>query len=430
MGHPRRLVVAAALLAAALGGACFDGGFLVGRECVSDDDCGPTLKCFAGVCADPNSEDGLPAEVLWTEVLDAGNALDDEGLAIATRADGAALVAGYSARPNAPDDIALHLFDAEGALLRTTAPYTGAADDRMLGVTRALDDGFVAVGESSPDTETHVLLQGVEQFGGQSFTTNAVDLERSTGAGIIMNEDGSFTITGAIEGSDGLDVLIAGFGPGGGPDWDTSFDNGLDLDDRGHAIAGLPDGGLVITGSMTLADGTLDLWVGAFDADGGERWVVAHDEDDLDDEGLGVAVTSRGELVVAGATERDGEGRNIWVRKLEADGDKVWTHTYTSADEHDDLATGVAVDSENNIVVVGHVGGGGGGDADIWVRKLDGEDGVAIWTDIHDGPAGGDDRGYGVAVDDKDDVLATGSEEQEDGTLDVWVRKYAAYRAE
>ncbi|MCA9713740.1 MAG: hypothetical protein KC468_03485, partial [Myxococcales bacterium] len=92
--------------------------------------------------------------------------------------------------------------------------------------------------------------------------------------------------------------------------------------------------------------------------------------------------------------------------------------------------TGVAVDSENNIVVVGHVGGGGGGDADIWVRKLDGEDGVAIWTDIHDGPAGGDDRGYGVAVDDKDDVLATGSEEQEDGTLDVWVRKYAAYRAE
>ena len=247
-----------------------------------------------------------------------------------------------------------------------------------------------------------------------------------------MLEDGSLTITGAIEqGMDGLNVLFADYGPGGMPDRDAHLDVGDEkLDDYGHAIALLPDGGLAVVGTTTQNDATLDLWYGTFDADGDERWIEFHDEDRLDDEAFGVAVDSRGQLVVAGAVERSGEGQNIWIRKVDADGKRLWTVTHTSVGDHEDVARGVVVDSEDHAVVVGYVGAGNGEDADIWTRKLDGDDGSTIWSDVYEGSAGGDDKGFGVAVDDDDNVFATGSEERDDGNLDVWLRKFAAYRTE
>lgn len=43
-------------------GACFTGGFLAGQPCASDADCGPTLRCDAGVCggasAGPTTDPG------------------------------------------------------------------------------------------------------------------------------------------------------------------------------------------------------------------------------------------------------------------------------------------------------------------------------------------------------------------------------------
>ncbi len=430
---PRAIALAAAAtFTVTLAAACFDGGFLVGRVCVDDGDCGPSLQCFGGVCGDPESSEGVPAEVLWTEVLDSGNQLDDEGLAVATNSAGQAIVAGYVARQNAPTDYALHLFQADGTPARTTAPYIGESDLRLRGVTRAQDNGFYAVGESTPDTESHVFLVGVDQFGGAVNPTNHTDLDKASGAGIVMLEDGSLTITGAIEqGMDGLNVLFADYGPGGMPDRDAHLDVGDEkLDDYGHAIALLPDGGLAVVGTTTQNDATLDLWYGTFDADGDERWIEFHDEDRLDDEAFGVAVDSRGQLVVAGAVERSGEGQNIWIRKVDADGKRLWTVTHTSVGDHEDVARGVVVDSEDHAVVVGYVGAGNGEDADIWTRKLDGDDGSTIWSDVYEGSAGGDDKGFGVAVDDDDNVFATGSEERDDGNLDVWLRKFAAYRTE
>lgn len=36
--------------------ACFTGGFLSGQPCTADADCGPSLRCEAGVCGGPNSQ--------------------------------------------------------------------------------------------------------------------------------------------------------------------------------------------------------------------------------------------------------------------------------------------------------------------------------------------------------------------------------------
>jgi hypothetical protein len=100
----------------------------------------------------------------------------------------------------------------------------------------------------------------------------------------------------------------------------------------------------------------------------------------------------------------------------------IWTQL-------DDLGTGgiaydVAVDASDNIVVVGYTIGTGGS-FDVWLRKLD-SSGATLWTRTHDGAAGGDDFGYGVAVDAAGNVFAAGAESTAAGDLDAWVRKYDA----
>src|SRR5690606_27618200 len=36
--------------------ACFTGGFLSGQPCAGDGDCGPSLRCEAGVCGGPSGQ--------------------------------------------------------------------------------------------------------------------------------------------------------------------------------------------------------------------------------------------------------------------------------------------------------------------------------------------------------------------------------------
>ena len=94
-------------------------------------------------------------------------------------------MAGYAARQNAPADYALHLFEPGGALARTNAPYIGNSDVRLRAITRAQNNGFYAVGDATPDTDPHVFLVGVDQFGGVN-PTNDTELDKASGAGIVM----------------------------------------------------------------------------------------------------------------------------------------------------------------------------------------------------------------------------------------------------
>ncbi|MGB1276952.1 MAG: hypothetical protein ACPG77_14505, partial [Nannocystaceae bacterium] len=138
--------------------------------------------------------------------------------------------------------------------------------------------------------------------------------------------------------------------------------------------------------------------------------------------GWGIAVDSVGDVVVVGEEFKLVENANIFVRKYTNDGDIVWTKTFHGDPAGDDRGRAVAIDSEDNIIAVGHTFKNGE-DQNVWIRKYSPE-GDVLWTEQFNGEPGLGDRAHAVAVDSEDNIIVAGSEYHLIGLNDLWVGKF------
>lgn len=138
-----------------------------------------------------------------------------------------------------------------------------------------------------------------------------------------------------------------------------------------------------------------------------------------DDQGTGIAVDDQGNVVIVGISNGSLAGAALgsydaFVRKLDANGDVVWTRQFGT--ERADHAVAVALDGDGGIFVVGRTAGAlagpSNGEVDAFVRKYDRSGGVA-WTRQF-GTADWD-HAYAVAVDAKGNATVAGA--TSDGSL-------------
>ena len=143
-------------------------------------------------------------------------------------------------------------------------------------------------------------------------------------------------------------------------------------------------GGGVCDGARACAEGTTQ-WARAF---GDPAWD--------DDEALDVAVDAQGNVIIVGffdgnldfgcGTVTSGGWADAFAAKLSPDGDCLWSRGF--GDSNYQVAFGVAVDGQGNVLVVGRFAGNidlgaglmtGAGGWDAFVAKLD-PDGNALWS--------------------------------------------------
>jgi len=118
------------------------------------------------------------------------------------------------------------------------------------------------------------------------------------------------------------------------------------------------------------------------------------------DEARGVAVDSQDNIIVVGDHGSSVSSEDWNVTKLDPNGNQIWS--YNASLGVDDTAIGVAVDSQDNIIVVGQAGNT---DEDWNVTKLD-SDGNQLWS--YEADSGGGDVAYDVAVDSQDNIIVVG----------------------
>jgi cysteine-rich repeat protein len=138
------------------------------------------------------------------------------------------------------------------------------------------------------------------------------------------------------------------------------------------------------------------------DAAGTKLWDSRISLGDGDTRVGGLAVDSNGDIYLALTVDGDEGGSDIVVSKRAAgDGAELWQHVYDSEiDTSVDLATGIAVTSEGDVVASGTVRAGVMDD-DVWVRRIGGALGDEMWTTTWSGPGDGMfsvDRGGPVVV--------------------------------
>jgi hypothetical protein len=196
-------------------------------------------------------------------------------------------------------------------------------------------------------------------------------------SGIVTLPDSSLVITGytSSQGAGLLDVLLLKVDKDGAQDWIKTF--GGSSDDQGYDVLLTKDSNLVIVGYSKSFTPTSQMYIIKTDLNGNLIWGRIYGGG-ADEYGYSVEETEDGAYIVAGETYSFGAGADdIYLTRIEANGNQSWTKFYGGPGA--DWATDIAKVDSDGFIVAGNTNSFGTGNRDIYLLRLD-ADGDTIWT--------------------------------------------------
>jgi hypothetical protein len=200
---------------------------------------------------------------------------------------------------------------------------------------------------------------------------------------------------------------------GSSQDWASSADS----------IQQTSDGGYIVVGdTYSFGAGNGDFWVLKLDTNGNMQWQKTYGGSG-NDYASSIQQTSDGGYIVAGVTPSFGAGDyDIWVLKLDTNGNVQWQNTYGGS--NDDEAYSIQQTLDNGYIVGGYTYSFGAGFSDVWVLKLD-ANGNVLWQKTY----GGSSNDWAESIQqilDGSYVVAGVTDSFDAGNGDFWVLKLDA----
>lgn len=241
---------------------------------------------------------------------------------------------------------------------------------------------------------------------------------------------------GTLASAGASDIFLVKFGSDGAHDWSGRF--GDTSIQEGYGVAADASGNVIVSGrfygAVDFGDGPLtsagqtDIFVAKFDPDGNLIWGKRFG-DTGEEYAVAVAVDASGNVFISGylydsvdfggGTLTSAGGNDIFLVKLDSDGNHVWSDSFGDSDDQN--VHGVAADASGNVAITGDFEGavdfGGGtltsaGAPDVFLASF-GSDGSHSWSKRFGDSAY--QYGFDVTFDPFGNTVATG---QFGGTVD------------
>jgi hypothetical protein len=158
---------------------------------------------------------------------------------------------------------------------------------------------------------------------------------------------------------------------------------GGDLNDYGYSVEQTNDGGFIIAGcTNSFGAGFDDCYIIKTDESGNITWSKTYGGSETE-RAYCVQQTQDNGYIVAGHTCSFGAGQcDVWLLKLNANGDTAWTKTYGGSNY--DFSKSVMQLSDGGYIIAGHTGSYGAGSYDFYLIRTEAS-GEVIWENAYGG---------------------------------------------
>jgi hypothetical protein len=261
--------------------------------------------------------------------------------------------------------------------------------------------------------------------------------EYDEGYKTVPAKNGGYMVAGVTSSSDSgivnfhryTDLLLVSVNRDGSRKWAKAF--GGSANEYCSSLAATPDGGYLVLGSTFSNDGDVvgnhgsgDVWVLKIDADGNKLWAKDYGGSGSDDP-YGIVVNTDGSFVVAfQSTSTDGDipsnhgNSDACLLKCDASGNKIFVKSFGGSgfEGVDNI-----VATNDGYVIVGESNGADGditqnrGNYDLFLLKVD-VNGNKLWLKTY-GSAGDDESAFGLAVDADGSIATAARTDGNDGNI-------------
>ena len=202
--------------------------------------------------------------------------------------------------------------------------------------------------------------------------------------------------------------------------WQKTF-GGSD-DDRARSVQETIDGGYIVAGYTWSSSEREDVYILKLDANGNKLWEKTFGGSD-NDGALFIQQTIDGGYIVAGYTKSYGSGwYNAYLLKLDGAGNKVWEKVFGGSSW--DEARSIQQTNDGGYVVAGYTSSFGAGSYDVYVLKLD-TSGKEVWSKTFGGSS--DDLAWSIQqTNDGGYIVAGYTKSFGAGSEDVYILKLDA----
>ena len=209
-----------------------------------------------------------------------------------------------------------------------------------------------------------------KQYGGYGGS------KQERASSIRQTNDGGYIVAGKVTDFYGgnADAWIIKLDYYGNIEWQKIYEG--KEDDHVYAIVQTGDGGYIASGCTRNYGSYQDAWIIKLDSMGNIQWEKTYGGESTES-AFDIIQSSHGDYIVAGQTKFSGQAwPDAWVFKLNSAGDILWQKAYRGAGT--DYIHSIKETPGGEYVIRGSTQSFGAGSTDIWLLKLD-ADGNVIW---------------------------------------------------
>jgi hypothetical protein len=333
-------------------------------------------------------------DTLWTRMY--GGSGRDEAYSIQQTDDGGYIVAGFTSSfgVDRAGDFYLVKANSVGDTLWTRT-YGGSLNDLAYSVQQTTDGGYIVAGATSSFSagDYDMYLVKTDEFGDTLWTRSYGDTSQDWAWSVQRTDDGGYILAGhtASFGAGDYDMYLVKTDDYGDTLWTRTY--GGTEDEIAYSIRQTTDGGYIVAGYSESFDAdTADVYLVKLDDQGDTLWTRTYGGSGGDG-GYCVKQTDDGGYILAGYTWSFGTGLSgdIYLVKTDSQGDTLWTRTFGGSRE--DRAYSVQQSSDGGYILAGYTLSSGASGYDFYLVKTDSH-GDSLWTRTY----GGDMDDYASCV--------------------------------